>query len=473
MTAVTAPRRWSSRACSRSRRAARARAADDATAQARSHYEMGLKLFDAREHEQALIEFSKANEIKPRPAALFMMAQCEYLMGRLKDASIHYQRYATENPDGEFAELARDRVESIDKRPSTFVVNTRPRGRHGPHLARGRDRARSSPAARRPTTSRSRAAATASTSPSRTTRGRRASSTSTSARPSRCSSSWTRSRRAWRSRRAPPGATLYVNGNRARNPYRQDVTPGHIEIFAEATDYDAKTVDLTLAPGERKLLTGDARLRLNYVQRSGRPELVVASSLLGGIVGAGAVAAAHRRRAARARTSRRCCWWAAAAFRAPSRARWSDGADRRGTSPTTRRSSSWAGCGSATAEGLMGGVIVRQVMTAQGDVMTALPGPDPCRGPIGDQLRAGVRRQPARPGARPDRRRADREAARRPTGACADPERRAGRGIFAGALRRSRFKWKPYGSSWEYTVQPTVTPATTSADDIADERRIA
>src|SRR5438552_10144535 len=103
-----------------------ARAADDATAQARSHYEMGLKLFDAREHEQALIEFSRANEIKPRPAALFMMAQCEYLMGRLKDASVHYQRYATENPTGEFAELARDRVDSIGKRPSTFVVNTVP-----------------------------------------------------------------------------------------------------------------------------------------------------------------------------------------------------------------------------------------------------------------------------------------------------------------------------------------------------------
>ena len=106
--------------------AAPARAADDATAQARSHYEMGLKLFDAREHEQALIEFSKANEIKPRPAALFMMAQCEYLMGRLREASVHYQKYATENPNGEFAELARDRVESIGKRPSTFVVNSVP-----------------------------------------------------------------------------------------------------------------------------------------------------------------------------------------------------------------------------------------------------------------------------------------------------------------------------------------------------------
>ena len=85
---------------------------DDATSQARSHYEMGLKLFDAREHEQALIEFKAANELKPRPAALFMMAQCEYLLGKLKDARAHYARYASENPDGEFVELAQDRIQS-------------------------------------------------------------------------------------------------------------------------------------------------------------------------------------------------------------------------------------------------------------------------------------------------------------------------------------------------------------------------
>src|SRR4029079_16656273 len=52
--------------------------------------------------------------------------QCEYLLGRLKDARGNYLRYATENPDGEFATLARDRVDSIDKRKSTFVVNTVP-----------------------------------------------------------------------------------------------------------------------------------------------------------------------------------------------------------------------------------------------------------------------------------------------------------------------------------------------------------
>ena len=144
----------------------------------------------------------------------------------------------------------------------------------------------------------------------------------------------------------PPGATLYVNGNRARNPYRQDVTPGHIEIFAEATDYEAKTVDLTLAPGERKLLTGDARLRLKYVQRSGRPELVVASSLLGGIVGAGAVDRRHRRRAGEPErrvgaAGRRRRLLGRRRGRAGRLARW-----RLATSPTTRRSTSWAGCGS-------------------------------------------------------------------------------------------------------------------------------
>ena len=50
----------------------------------------------------------------------------------------------------------------------------------------------------------------------------------------------------------PPGATLYVNGNRARNPYRQDVAPGPFEIFAEAPDYERAPIEFTLAPGEHK-----------------------------------------------------------------------------------------------------------------------------------------------------------------------------------------------------------------------------
>jgi hypothetical protein len=272
-----------------------ARAADgavDATADARSHYEVGLRLFDAREHEQALIEFSAANELKPRPAALFMMAQCEYLLGRLKDARAHYERYATENPTGEFVELAKDRVESIDKRPSTFVINT------VPDDVTVRIRAAGTPTVATDVTGQA---------PNnfQVPRGHyRIDVTKTNYQgqtivvdvdiaetkplffklepiPARLEIATT-----------PDLATLYVNGNRARNPYRQDVAPGHYEVFAEAPNHEDRTIDFTLAPGEHKLLLGPDSLRLAYVQRSGRPELIVASSLIGGFVGAGAVVAA-------------------------------------------------------------------------------------------------------------------------------------------------------------------------------------
>jgi hypothetical protein len=266
---------------------------DDATAQARSHYEMGLKLFDAREHEQALIEFKAANELKPRPAALFMMAQCEYLLGRLKDARAHYERYANENPDGEFVELAKDRIESIDKRPSTFVINTVP-----------------DDVSVRIRSERSDAAATdlSGQAPNNflVPRGRY--------RIDVTKENYLGQTRVVEVDVAetkplffkldpipahldietvPPFATLYVNGNRARNPYHQDVAPGRVEIFAEAPpQFEGRTVDLTLSPGQRQKVLGRDALRLNYAQRSGRPELITASAVIGGFIGAGAVAAA-------------------------------------------------------------------------------------------------------------------------------------------------------------------------------------
>src|SRR5262249_7537215 len=88
------------------------------------------------------------------------------------------------------------------------------------------------------------------------------------------------------------GATLYVNGNRARNPYRQDVDPGHYEIFAEAPDHEDRSLEFMLTPGEQKRLLGPQALHLPYAQRSGRPEVIVASGVIGAFVGAGAVSAA-------------------------------------------------------------------------------------------------------------------------------------------------------------------------------------
>jgi hypothetical protein len=265
--------------------------ADDATVEARQHYETGIQLFDAREHEQALIEFAKANEIKPRPAAVFMMAQCEYLLGRLKDARAHYQAYVTEVPAGEFAGLAHDRIESIDKRRSTFVINTVPDdvavrisradeagavvvGGQAPNnfsVPRGRYRIDV-------------------TKPNYQGQTRLIDVDIAETKPLFFKLEPIPARLEIET--VPLGATLYVNGNRARNPYRQDLSPGPVEIFAEAPDYESRAVDLSLAPGEHKVFTGDARFQLKYRQRSGRRELIAASGVLGAFIGAAAVAAA-------------------------------------------------------------------------------------------------------------------------------------------------------------------------------------
>jgi hypothetical protein len=437
--------------------AAPARAADDATAQARSHYEMGLKLFDAREHEQALIEFTKANEIKPRPAALFMMAQCEYLLGNLKAASEHYQRYATENPDGEFAELARDRVESIAKRPSTFVVNTvpedvtvriSPAGETGNVVASGQ-------APNDFSVPRGRYRIDV-TKPNYQGQTRIVDVDLGETKPLFFKLDPIPARLEIET--TPPGATLYVNGNRARNPYRQDITPGHIEIFAEATDYQDKTVDLTLEPGERKLLTGAARLRLNYVQRSGRPELIIASSLLGGLVGAGAVVAGigDSLESPNVASVLLVGGGAVSGIVAGALA---------GSALTPRYirdnqalyilGGMWIG----TAEGLMGGIVVRQVMTARADAVP--PCEAPCRGSVADQLRAGF--VGTLPGLTVGLTAGALTSDRAPNyGRVTLIQSAALGGALLGGVAQLAFKWKPYGTDWEYTVHE-YDPATTTA----------
>jgi hypothetical protein len=272
---------------------ARALGADDATTQARSHYEMGIKLFDAREHEQALIEFQAANELKPRPAALFMMAQCEYLLGRLKEARAHYQLYANENPDGEFVELAKDRIQSIDKRPSTFVINTVPddvtvRIRSEGPSAASTDLSGQAPNNFAVPRGRYRIDVTKENYLGQT---RIVEVDIAETKPLFFKLDPIPARLDITT--VPPFATLYVNGNRARNPYHQDVAPGHVEIFAEAPpQFEGRTVELTLSPGQQKKLLGRESIRLSYAPRSGRPELITASAVIGGFIGAGAVAAA-------------------------------------------------------------------------------------------------------------------------------------------------------------------------------------
>lgn len=446
----------------------RALAADDATAQARSHYEMGLKLFDAREHEQALIEFQAANSLKPRPAALFMMAQCEYLLGRLKDARANYERYASENPTGEFVELAKDRIQSIDKRLSTLAINTVPEDvvvRIRPDGPVGED----APAAAIDLTGQA---------PNnfQVPRGRyRIDVTKKNYQgqtrivdvdlaetkplffkldpiPARLEIET-----------SPPGATLYVNGNRARNPYRQDVTPGHYEIFAEAADHEGRAIEFALAPGERKLLLGRERLHLSYEQRSGRPELIVASTLIGGFVGAGAVAAAIGSDLESPNVSTVFLitgggvagMITGALIATPVVPRYIS--DNRALFVI---GSMWIGA----AEGVGAGIVWQQLKSRDCVQTAGDPYPHPCRPPLGLALRAGF--VGSLPGLAMGLTAGALLADHSPTyGRVAVIQSAALGGIFAGALVQISAQWKPYGASY-YRRPPSISEpegATTAA----------
>ena len=444
-----------------------ARAADDAVTQARSHYEMGLKLFDSREHEQALIEFQQANELKPRPAALFMMGQCEYLLGRLKDARAHYQRYAAENPDGEFASLARDRVESIDKRKSTFVVNSVPEDvtvtitdDGGAKPAAGAKAAEPVVVGQAPNNfqvPRGRYRIDV-TKPNYQGQTRIVEVDIAETKPLFFKLDPIPARLEIET--VPFGATLYVNGNRARNPYNQELDPGRVEIFAEAPNYDSQTTDLNLVPGEHRKLTGAHRLELSYVQRSGRPELLFASAAIGTLVGAAAVAAAigshlsdpHIATVLLVGGGGVAGGVAGAVIATPLIPAYI---------PDNRAlfilGSTWIGA----AEGAIGGMLYHQIAVYnrppkltppefEGTTNDGCLGPSPCRPPLGNQLRAWF--VGSLPGFALGIGVGAATATRAPTyGRVLLIQSAALAGALTGALTQVALQWKPYGSGWEYT----------------------
>jgi hypothetical protein len=423
--------------------------ADDATVEARQHYETGIQLFDAREHEQALIEFTKANEIKPRPAAVFMMAQSEYLLGRLKDARAHYQAYVTEVPDGEFAGLAHDRIESIDKRPSTFVINAVPDdvtvqishvGMLGEAVAGGQ-------APNNFSVPRGRYRIDV-TKPKYQGQTRIVEVDVAETKPLFFKLEPIPARLEIET--APLGATLYVNGNRARNPYRQDLSPGPVEIFAEAPDYESRAIDLSLAPGEHREFTGDARFQLKYRQRSGRRELIAASGVLGAFIGAAAVAAAIGRdlndqsvSSVLLATGGGISGLALGVLLATplvpdyipdNRALFIIGA-------------MWIGA----AEGFGTGVVGYQVASHFGGPTPPCI-PEPCRPDLGDQLRAGFVGSIAGLGLGLTAGALSSKHA--PTyGRGWLIQSAAAGGAISGALLQVATKWKPYGSGWQNSVE--------------------
>jgi hypothetical protein len=232
---------------------------------AQQHYKAGVSLFEAGNKEQALVEFQLANKIAPKPANIFMIAQCEYHQGQLVSARAHYQAYLAAQATGELADLARLRIEAISHRPGIFAINTVPDGvdvriegegnvvtGQAPNefpVPRGSYRVTASKA-NFASEVREVAIEVAETKPL---------FFKLEPIPAHLTVHTT-----------PANAALFVRGNRAQNPYVQDVAPGTYEIYAEATYYQPKRETVTLSPGEKRVV----EFPLTYVQRSGRPELI-------------------------------------------------------------------------------------------------------------------------------------------------------------------------------------------------------
>jgi len=232
---------------------------------AQKHYESGVSLFEAGNKEQALVEFRLANEIAPKRENVFMIAQCEYHLGQLVSARTHYEAYLAEEPRGELADLARLRIEAINRRPGVFAINTVPddvevriegEGKvitgQAPNefpVPRGKYRVIISKT-NFVSESRELSVEVAETKPL---------FFKLEPIPAHL-----------RIRTTPAYAALFVRGNRAKNPYAQDVPAGTYEIYAEAPYYQSRSETIKLEPGEKRVV----EFPLTYVQRSGRPELI-------------------------------------------------------------------------------------------------------------------------------------------------------------------------------------------------------
>jgi hypothetical protein len=260
-----------------------AAASNGSEAVARESYKTGLALFDTGDKAQALVEFQRAYDLTSKPEILIMIAHCEYHLGALKQARAHYEEFLSHETRGMWAEIARQRIEAIKRRQGVIVVQTVPDGvdvtierLDGPAkvvtgqapnqfpVDAGRWRVTVRKASYKPASN-------------------EVTIDSVDTKP--LFFALERLPAHLEIRTEPEGATLYVRGNRARNPYMQDVEPGAYEIYAEATSYESRSETFYVAPGERRKL----RFPLRYVQRSGRPELIGFWTAAGAVAGAGLV----------------------------------------------------------------------------------------------------------------------------------------------------------------------------------------
>jgi hypothetical protein len=237
----------------------------DTATQARRHYEAGVGLFEAGNKEQALVEFQLANELSPKKENLFMIAQCQYHLGWLKEARTNYQDFLAHRSGGEMADIARMRIEAINRRPGIIVINTVPDQVQVRIEGEGQVIGGDAPNEFR--VSRGHYRLTVSKT-NFTSQEREVTIDVAETKPLFFKLDPIPARLEIRT--TPPNATLYVRGNRAQNPYAQNIEPGTYEIYAEAPYHLSRNDSVSLEPGQRLKLD----FPLVYVQRSGRPELI-------------------------------------------------------------------------------------------------------------------------------------------------------------------------------------------------------
>jgi len=243
---------------------AHAQAADPAT-QARQHYEAGVGLFEAGNKEQALVEFQLAHDLSPKKENRFMIAQCQYHLGLLKQARASYQEFLAQASSGELTDIARLRIEAINHRPGIVVINTVPDQVQVRIEGEGQVFTGDAPNEFRVPRGRYRVTVAK---PNFASQDRDIAIDVAETKPLFFKLDPIPARLEIRT--VPRNATLYVRGNRTQNPYAQDVEPGSYEVYAEANYYLPRHDTVSLVPGQQLKLD----FPLVYVQRSGRPELI-------------------------------------------------------------------------------------------------------------------------------------------------------------------------------------------------------
>jgi iron complex outermembrane receptor protein len=91
----------------------RARAQSEATrAEAKHHFEQGLRLYNVQSYEEAIVEFKAGYQADPRPEFLYALGQAQRMNRQCKAAIVSYEAYLRTEPAARQEAAAKDQIEA-------------------------------------------------------------------------------------------------------------------------------------------------------------------------------------------------------------------------------------------------------------------------------------------------------------------------------------------------------------------------